>query len=92
MFGEMLNQGVLVDAQTAALEADVFVVVGSTAVVYPAADLPLQALSRGGRLITLNMEPLHLDASAAAVLRGASEDLLPRLLAGLGYSSTTLGK
>jgi NAD-dependent deacetylase len=92
MFGEMLNQGVLLDAQTAALEADVFVVVGSTAVVYPAADLPLQALSRGGRLITLNMEPLHLDASAAAVLRGASEDLLPRLLAGLGYSSTTLGK
>ena len=92
MFGEMLNQGVLLDAQTAALEADAFVVVGSTAVVYPAADLPLQALSRGGRLITLNVEPLHLDTSASAVLRGASEDLLPRLLAGLGYSSTTLGK
>ncbi|MDM0106817.1 NAD-dependent deacylase [Variovorax sp. J22R24] len=92
MFGEMLNQGVLLDAQTAAQEADVFIVVGSTAVVYPAADLPLQALSTGGRLVTLNIEPLHLDASASAVLRGASEDLLPRLVAGLGYSSTTLGK
>jgi NAD-dependent deacetylase len=67
-------------------------VVGSTAVVYPAADLPMQALARGGRLITLNMEPLHLDASAAAVLRGASEDLLPRLVAGLGYANTPLGK
>ncbi|MGJ7511677.1 SIR2 family NAD-dependent protein deacylase [Variovorax sp. GT1P44] len=92
MFGEMLNQGVLMDAQMAAEESDVFVVVGSTAVVHPAADLPLLSLARGGRLITLNMEALHLDASAAAVLRGASEDLLPRLLAGMGYSSTTLGK
>lgn len=86
MFGEMLNQGVLLDARTAARECDVFIVVGSTAVVYPAADLPLEALSAGGRLITLNMEPLHLDTSASAVLRGAAEDLLPRLVAGLGHS------
>jgi NAD-dependent deacetylase len=41
-------------------------------------------MARGSRLVTLNMEPLpHLDDTAAVVLRGASEDLLPRLLAGL---------
>ncbi|SEA70634.1 Sir2 family NAD-dependent protein deacetylase [Variovorax sp. YR216] len=89
MFGEMLNEGVLLDARTAAQECDVFIVVGSTAVVYPAADLPMEALSTGGRLITLNMEPLHLDTSASAVLRGASEDLLPRLLAGLASPGAT---
>jgi NAD-dependent deacetylase len=83
MFGEMLNEGVLMDAQVAAQESDVFVVVGSTAVVHPAADLPLQALAQGARLITLNIEPLHLDASASAVLRGRSEDLLPRLVDGM---------
>ena len=83
MFGEMLNEGVLLDARTAAQECDVFVVVGSTAVVYPAADLPLEALAHGGHLVTLNMEPLHLDAAAGAVLRGPAEDLLPRLVAGL---------
>lgn len=83
MFGEMLNEGVLMDAQAAAQESDVFIVVGSTAIVYPAADLPQQALASGGQLITLNMEPLHLDASAAAVLRGPAEDLLPRLVAGM---------
>jgi NAD-dependent deacetylase len=87
MFGEMLNEGVLLDARTAAQECDVFVVVGSTAVVYPAADLPLVALAHGGRLVTLNMEPLHLDAAAGAVLRGPAEDLLPRLVAGLDVGS-----
>ncbi|MBO9515584.1 MAG: NAD-dependent deacylase [Variovorax sp.] len=83
MFGEMLNPGVLLDASAAARACDVFVVVGSTAVVYPAADLPLEALSAGARLVTLNVEPLHLDTSASAVLRGLAEELLPRLVTGL---------
>ena len=83
MFGEMLNEGVLLSAQTAAQASDVFLVVGTTAVVHPAADLPLEALANGGRLITLNVEPSHLDASASAVLLGPAEDLLPRLVAGL---------
>lgn len=92
MFGEMLNDGVLLDARTAAQESDAFIVVGSTAVVYPAADLPLEAMAHGGKLITLNMEPLRLDAAASAVLRGPAEDLLPKLVAGVDYASTTLGK
>ncbi|MDM0011000.1 Sir2 family NAD-dependent protein deacetylase [Variovorax sp. J22P168] len=82
MFGEMLNKGVLLDAQVAAEECDVFLLVGSTAVVYPAAELPELALSRGGRLVTLNAEPLALDRSAAAVLRGKAEELLPLLVEG----------
>lgn len=83
MFGEMLNEGVLLSAQTAARASDVFLVVGTTAVVHPAADLPLEALANGGRLVTLNVETSHLDASASAVLLGPAEDLLPRLVAGL---------
>jgi NAD-dependent deacetylase len=85
MFGEMLNAGVLLDAQVAAQECDVFLVVGSTAIVYPAAELPQTALAHGARLVTLNLEPLpHLDEAASVVLRGTSEALLPKLLAGLG--------
>ncbi|WP_432729013.1 SIR2 family NAD-dependent protein deacylase [Variovorax sp. W6] len=84
MFGEMLNAGVLLDAQVAAQECDLFMVVGSTAIVYPAAELPQTALSHGAKLITLNLEPLpHLDDAAAVVLRGTSEELLPQLLAGV---------
>lgn len=85
MFGEMLNPGVLMEAQDAAQASDLFIVVGSTTVVWPAAELPQLAMAQGSRLVTLNIEPLpHLDGAAAAVLRGKSELLLPRLLAGLG--------
>jgi NAD-dependent deacetylase len=85
MFGEMLNSGVLLDAQVAAQECDLFLVVGSTTIVYPAAELPQTALAHGAKLVTLNLEPLpHLDEAASVVLRGASEELLPRLLMGLG--------
>lgn len=88
MFGEALNPGVLLDAQAAAQEADLFMVVGSTAVVYPAAELPQLALANGSRLVTLNIEPLpELDAAASVVLRGPSEVLLPQLLAGLEGSA-----
>lgn len=88
MFGEMLNQGVLLDAQVAAEACDVFVLVGSTAVVYPAAELPRLALAHGGQLITLNAEPLALDHSATAVLHGKAEDLLPLLVAGIDGAAT----
>lgn len=84
MFGEMLNPGVLAEAQEAAEQADLFLVVGSTAVVYPAAELPLLALRAGAQLATLNVEALKLDESAAFVLSGRAEELLPRLLAHLG--------
>jgi NAD-dependent deacetylase len=83
MFGEMLDAGVLLDAQVAAEKADLFMVVGSTAVVYPAAELPERALANGGRLLTLNIEQLQLDALAALALHGPAEDLLPRLVDGL---------
>lgn len=85
MFGEMLNAGVLLDAQVTAQECDLFMVVGSTTIVYPAAELPQTALAHGARLVTLNLEPLpHLDEAATVVLRGPAEALLPQLLAGLG--------
>lgn len=81
MFGEMLNEGLLLDAQVAAQQSDLFLLVGSTAVVYPAADLPRQALASGGQLVTLNAEALSLDHSASAVLHGKAEELLPQLIA-----------
>jgi len=80
MFGEALDDAVLLAARDAARHCDVFVVVGSTAVVYPAAELPWQAMDHGASLITLNIEPLHLDEAARAVLRGPAEFLLPRLI------------
>jgi len=72
------------DAQEASADCDLFLLVGSTAVVYPAADLPVAAMAHGAALITLNMEPIaHLDDRARVVLRGASEVFLPLMVEGL---------
>jgi NAD-dependent deacetylase len=40
MFGGMLNEELLTRAQEVAAQSDVFLVVGTSAAVYPAADLP----------------------------------------------------
>ena len=69
-----------------ARNADVMLVVGSSLVVHPAADIPLVALRSGARLIVVNAEPTPLDAQAEVVIHGRSGQVLPevvRLIAGL---------
>ena len=59
--------------------ADVFLVVGSSLVVQPAANLPAWAKSNGCRLIIVNREATPLDSEADVVLRGNAGEILPRL-------------
>jgi NAD-dependent deacetylase len=80
-FGEMLDPAVLSAAFDAARMADVCVVVGTSALVQPAASVPLATLERGGALIEVNPEPTPLSAHVAAELRGPSGEILPDLLA-----------
>ena len=69
-FGQALPSAVLRAAQEAALGCDLFVAVGSSLVVHPAALLPVLAHRHGARLIILNGEATPLDAEADLVLRG----------------------
>jgi NAD-dependent deacetylase len=80
MFGEMLDEELLTRTQEVAAQSDVFLVVGTSAAVYPAADLPTIAASNGAKIITLNMEAIDIDGVAAVVLRGPAEELLPDLI------------
>ncbi len=59
--------------------ADVFLVVGTSLVVQPAAGLPARAKARGARLIIVNREETPLDAEADAVLAGDAGEVLPSL-------------
>lgn len=68
-FGQMLPQDVLEEAQAWAQEADVFLAMGSSLTVEPAASLPALAVHAGSRLIIVNRDPTPLDAVAAAVVR-----------------------
>jgi NAD-dependent protein deacetylases, SIR2 family len=52
------------------VSCDLFLVVGSSLVVYPAASLPAMAKENGARLVIVNREPTPLDSAADLVIRG----------------------
>jgi len=62
-----------------ARQADVMLVVGSSLVVYPAADVPLVAIQSGARLIVINAEPTPFDRFASVVIHGRSGEVLPEI-------------
>jgi NAD-dependent deacetylase len=78
-FGEPLDPLTL-DAATGAVEqANVVLVVGTSAVVYPVAALPDLARRRHARIVEINVEDTPLSAGADAVLRGPAGEVLPAL-------------
>lgn len=81
-FGEALEQAVVERAFEAAHGADVCLVAGTSAVVHPAASLPLVTLRGGGTVVEVNPDPTPLTELAAIALRGASGEVLPALLGG----------
>ena len=78
-FGQAMPQDKMSRAQQLALEAELFLVVGSSLVVYPAATLPIIAKKQGARLVILNREPTELDAIADLVVRAEIGTVLGRL-------------
>ncbi len=77
-FGEALNPKTLYQAEQAFKKADIALVVGTSAVVYPAAYLPFFTIEKGGRVIEFNMERTALSDYASEVILGPSEETLPR--------------
>jgi NAD-dependent deacetylase len=80
LFGEAMPRAAVQQAFALARQADVMLVVGSSLVVYPAADIPVAAVRSGASLIVINAEPTPLDELAAMVIRGKSGDVLPEIV------------
>ncbi len=80
LFGEMLDGELLARAHALAERADLCLVIGTSAVVYPAAGIPLATLRGGGSIIEVNPEPTELTGAAAVAVRGAAGVVLPVLL------------
>lgn len=55
-------------AEAATLACDLFIAIGSSLVVYPAAGFPNLARQNGARLVILNRDPTPLDRTADLVL------------------------
>ncbi|HEV2690861.1 MAG TPA: NAD-dependent deacylase [Bryobacteraceae bacterium] len=80
-FGEALPQGVWRDAEAAARAADLFLVIGTSAVVYPAAGLAQIAKSSGAHVVEINIAETVLSDGIDSFLQGPSGELLPQLIA-----------
>lgn len=79
-FGEALPSDVWEQAEQAALGADLFMVIGTSGAVYPAAGLAEMARHSGAGVVVINPDATPLDAAAEWVLRGPSGEILRRLV------------
>lgn len=79
-FGEMLDPQILRDAYAEAESCDFLLAVGSSLVVYPAADIPLRAKQTGAKLAIINKDSTPLDPVADYVIHEEAGKVLPYLL------------
>jgi NAD-dependent deacetylase len=79
-FGETLPQDVWREAERAAGQAEVLLVVGTSAQVYPAAGLVPYAQRNGATVIEVNLEATPFSDSIDISLRGASGEILPQIV------------
>lgn len=86
-FGEMLPADALARAEEAAEHCEVFLSIGTSAQVYPAAELPLRALSAGAAVVEINPERTALTRHAQFSLQGPAGTILPQLVRGLSGKS-----
>jgi NAD-dependent deacetylase len=67
-FGQAMPPDAMERAQAATLAADLFIVLGSSLVVYPAAGFPIAAKRNGSRLVIVNRDPTDQDELADLVI------------------------
>src|SRR5262245_36260126 len=79
-FGEALPQQAFAQAQAMARRATLCLVVGTSALVYPAAALPEAALAAGAYVVEINPERTPLSPFASETLAGPAGEVLPALL------------
>ncbi len=80
LFGEMLPEGIFEKAEEAASRCDLFFVIGTSAVVYPAAHLPITAKQSGARVIEINPEQTDISFLADVTLLGKAGEVVPQFL------------
>jgi NAD-dependent deacetylase len=84
-FGQQMPEAAMRRAHEATLACDLFLVLGSSLSVFPAADFPLRAKQRGATLAIVNRDPTEMDEIADLVIHagigatlGAATDTAPR--------------
>ena len=79
-FGEMLPEGIFEAATEAAGQCELFLAIGTSAVVYPAAGLPMTARNQGAYVVEVNTEPTEISHTVNETLLGKAGEVLPQLI------------
>ncbi len=79
-FGEMLPQEIFAEAESISRKSDMFFVIGTSAVVYPAAYIPLNAKSGGAYLVEINVDETDISETVNYSIKGKAGEILPEIL------------
>lgn len=79
-FGETLPARAMETASEAVRGCDMFLSIGTSSLVYPAASLPFEANTAGPTVVEVNPEDTPLTSQAGYTLRGRAGEVLPRLV------------
>jgi NAD-dependent protein deacetylase/lipoamidase len=82
-FGEMLPEAAINKAWVESENCEVFLSVGTSSVVYPAAALPQQAKASGAFLVEINPTPTELSSIADIAIQAPSGEILPEIVSRL---------
>jgi NAD-dependent deacetylase len=80
LFGERLSEELFERAEAASGRADLFFVIGTSAVVYPAASLPIVAKQTGAKVIEINPEQTDISFLVDVTVLGKAGDILPQFI------------
>ena len=78
-FGQAMPQTEMQIAQRVSIKCDLFICLGSSLAVFPAADLPLLAKETGAKLVIINNEPTQMDHLADLVINKDISEVLSKI-------------
>jgi len=76
-FGESLDMSILHESFQLSTECDLMFIIGTSAVVQPAASIPLRAMDSGAKTVEINPDPTPLTGSVDHSIRGKAGEILP---------------
>jgi len=91
-FGEALPQKTLNDAIHHSRHCDLFIVIGSTLIVYPAAYMPMYAVESGAKLVVINLSTTPMDSKAAVHISNKAGEAMARIVERVKSRLPTLNK
>lgn len=80
LFGETLPEKVFEEATRRSSRADLFMVIGSTLIVYPAAYMPTYAVDSGAKLVIINLSSTPMDKQASVLIKAKAGETMSEVI------------